>query len=151
MPTAKTLHLDTIQIPITDETDWGAEVSAFLATYTEDLDEIAFQDSDGNVFSRLSVTTTTFAAGATLTPSSSYHRVQGTSGAVTLDATTAITDGEKDGQTLLLKGTNDTNTVTINDGANTAMNGNVTLAKGDVIEFVWDDTSSEWVERSRTN
>ena len=151
MPTSKTLHDDTIQIAITDEVDWGAEHSSFLATFIEDLDEICYQDSDGNVFTRLSPVTTTFAASATLTPTSSYHRVQGTSGAITLDATTAITDGEKDGQTLLLKGTSDTNTVTINDGANTDMNGNITLVEGDVIEFVWDDTSSEWTERSRTN
>lgn len=151
MSTSKTLHDDTIQIPITDETDWGAEVSAYQATYAEDLDEICYQDSDGNVFTRRSPTTTTFAAAATLTPSSSYHRIQGTSAAVTLNGTTAITDGEKDGQLLTLKGTSDANAVTINDGANTDMNGNVTLEEGDVIEFVWDSTSSEWTERSRTN
>lgn len=151
MPTAKTLHDDTIQIPITDETNWGAEVSAYQATFAEDLDEVAYQDSDGNVFSRLSVTTSTLADAATLTPASSFHRLEGTSGAITLNGTTAITDGEKDGQTLVIKGTSDTNTVTVNDGANTAMNGNITLVKGDVIEFVWDNTSSEWVERGRTN
>ena len=151
MPTSKPLHDDTILIPITDETDWGAEVSAYQATFAEDLDEIAFQDSDGNVFTRLSPVTTTFAVAATLTPTSPFHRVQGTSGAVTLDGTTAITDGEKDGQTLLLKGTSDANAVTINDGANTDMNGNVTLEEGDVIKFFWDNTSSEWTEECRTN
>lgn len=151
MSTSKTLHVDTIEIPEVDEIDWGAEVSAFLATYTEDLDEIAYQDADGNVFNRLSVTTATLADGAELTPASSWYRLQGTSGAITLDGTTAITDGEKDGQVLVIKCTSDANSVTINDGANTDMNGNVTLLEGDVIELFWDDTSSEWVERNRTN
>jgi len=151
MSTSKTLHADTIQIPITDEVDWGAEVSAWTATLVEDADAICYQDADGNVFNRLSVTTATLADGATLTPASSWYRLQGTSGAITLDGTTAITDGEKDGQVLVIKCTSDANNVTINDGANTDMNGNVTLVEGDVIEFFWDDTSSEWVERNRTN
>lgn len=151
MSTPKTLHLDTIQIPETDEVDWGAEVSAFLATFSEDLDSIAFQDADGNVFQRYLPTTTTIANAATLTPASSLYRLSGSGGAVTLNGTTAITDGEKDGQILTIKGTSDTNTVTINDSANTSMNGNCTLGDGDVIRFFYDLTSGVWVEEYRNN
>lgn len=151
MSTAKTLHADTINIPETDEVDWGAEVSAYQATFSEDLDAICYQDADGNVFNRYKPTTTTLADAATLTPNSSLYRLAGTAGAITLNGTTAITDGEKDGQILVIKGTSDTNTVTINNAANTDMNGNVTLGDGDVIRFFWDSTSSAWVEEYRNN
>jgi len=129
----------------------GAEVSAFLATLIEDAEAISFQDSAGNVFNKMSVTTTTFAASATLTPDTSIYKVSGTSAAVTMDAITSITDGEVDGQRLTLKGTNDTNTVTILDATNTAQNGNVTLGNGDVINYLWDSTGSVWQEMSRNN
>jgi hypothetical protein len=151
MATDKSLHGDTVSVPETDETNWGAEVSAFLSTLIEDAHAICWQDADGNVFSKHSVTTTTLADSATLTPATNIYRLAGTSGAITLDGTTAITDGEVDGQILIIKGTSDTNTVTINDGANTQQNGNVTLADGDTIEFWWDSTGSEWQERSRNN
>lgn len=151
MSVSQSLHGDTITIPETDETDWGAEVTAFLDTFAEDLHAIAWQDADGNVFMKHSVTTTTLADGATLTPATNIYRLEGTSGAITLDGTTAITDGEADGQILIIKGTDATNTVTINDGANTQMNGNVTLSDGDQIEFWWDDTESVWQERGRNN
>lgn len=149
MATSKTLHSDTINIPETDEVDWGAEVSAYQATFAEDLDAICYQDADGNVFNRITWTTATIAAGGTLTPASTGYRLSGSGGAVTLDGTTAITDGEKDGQLLTIKGTSDTNTVTIDDAANTDMNGQIILGDGDVIRFVWDSTSSAWVEEYR--
>ena len=151
MATSKTLHADTVLVPIVDEIDWGAEVSAFLATLIEDLHAISWQDAAGNVFSKMSVTTTTFAASATLTPDTNIYRVSGTSAAVTMDATTSITDGEVDGQLLLMVGTSDTNTVTILDAKNTKQNGNVTLKAGHEIEYWWDSTGSVWQERTRNN
>ena len=90
MATSKTLHGATIQIPETDETDWGAEVSAFLATFAEDLEEISYQDANGNVFNRITWTTATIADAATLTPDGSGYRLSGDGGAATLDGTTAI-------------------------------------------------------------
>ena len=151
MSTAKTIHGDTVNVPETDEVDWGAEVSAFLITLIEDLEVLCFQDASGNVFNRVKWTTATLADGATLTPDTSGYRLQGTSGAITLDATTAIADGEVDGQVLIIKGSDGTNTVTINDGANTDLNGNVTLGDGDKIYLLWDSTDSEWGEVSRNN
>lgn len=151
MATDKTLHGDTISIPETDEKDWGAEVSAYQATFAEDLEVIAYQDADGNVFNRIKWTTDTIADGGELTPATSGYRLAGDGGAATLDGTTAITDGKADGQLLVIRGTSNTNTVRINDGANTNLNGYVILTDGETISLEWDSTSSEWVELGRSN
>ncbi len=91
---------------------------------------------------------------ATLTPATSFERLVGGSFMVqthvTLNGTTAIADGTYDGQVLIVQGNNNSATVTINDGANTSMNGNVTLGKGDTIMFIWDSNNT-WVEISRSN
>lgn len=62
--------------------------------------------------------TQTPAAGGQITPSGTAVRTSGSGGAVTLGAT-AIANGDSTGQMLLLIGTSDTNTVTINDASNT--------------------------------
>jgi len=129
----------------------GAEVSAFLATLIEDANAAIYQDADGNVFNRIQWTTATIANGGELTPATTGYRLAGDGGAATLDGTTAITDGEKDGQILIIKGTSDTNTVTIPNSSNTALNGQIVLGDGDVIKLLWDSTSSEWLEESRNS
>ena len=151
MATSKTLHGSTISIPETDETDWGAEVSAYQATFAEDLEATTYQDADGNVFGRIQWTTATIAGDGELTPATEGYRLSGSGGAVTLNGTTAITDGEVDGQRLIIKGTSDTNTVRINDGANTSLNGYVILRSGEEIELTWDSTSSVWEEKTRSH
>ena len=151
MSTSKTLHDDTVLVPETDEVDWGAEVSAFLATLIEDATATTYQDSSGNVFNRIQWTTASIADSGTLTPATTGYRLAGDGGAATLDGTTAITDGEVDGQILIIKGTSDTNTVTIDDAANTDLNGQVVLGDGDTIYLAWDDTSSAWVEINRNS
>lgn len=93
--------------------------------------------------------------GSTLNPSKSFVRVRGWNGSffanVTLSATTAIANGQYDGQVLIIQGNADTmGTVTINDGANTRMNGNITLGLGDTIMLIWDSNNT-WVEISRSN
>jgi len=85
-------------------------------------------------------------AGGTLTPTSSMMRLTATS-PVTLDTTTAIADG-LDGDLLILMGTDDTNTVTINNGANTDLAANRTLALRQTLTLVFDATSGVWVEVS---
>lgn len=151
MPTPKTLHGSTVNVPIKDETDWGSEVSGYEATLIDSVDGATLLTSTGVTLVKFEVTTGTLAASATLTATHPIHRIAGASGAVTLDVTTAIADGQVDGQLLILKGTNDTNTVTINDAANTNLNGPVTLTAGDQIELWWDSTGSEWTEIGRNN
>ena len=141
----------TYAIPETDERNWGNTVTNFLVNLGNAADGALFLTTTGKSLFIEESTTTTFAAGATLTALTPVHKVEGTSGAVTLDATTSITDGQVDGQRLTLIGTSDTNTVTINDATNTRMNGQVIITLGDVINFRWDSTASEWQELGRSN
>ncbi len=151
MPTAKTLYGTSRDVPLTDERDWGNTMTNVVADSIDGLDGISLLLATGKTLLKSEITVTTFAAAATLTPLTPVHRVSGTSGAVTLDGTTAITDGSIDGQWLVLVGNNDTNTVTIDDAANTRMNGQVILTQGDAIFFLWDSTASEWQEITRNN
>jgi hypothetical protein len=92
--------------------------------------------------------TTSYAASATITPNRSYERVQGT-GAVTLNATTAISNGSYTGQILVLQGKSNTNTLTVPDNANTKLAGNCTLGDDDTLTLLWE--GSDWIEISRSN
>jgi hypothetical protein len=87
-------------------------------------------------------------AGGQIAATSTFVFVVGNGSAVTANGTTAIADGT-DGQMLIIVGRNDANTVTINDGANTVMAGNVTLGSGDSITFVFGN--GNWYELSRSN
>lgn len=69
--------------------------------------------------------------------------------AVTLNATTAITAGTTPGQMLILRGSSDANTVTINDNAGTALGANRVLGLNDTLSLVW--TGSAWAEISYAN
>lgn len=93
---------------------------------------------------------TTVGAGFTLTPVSGYHVLTGTA-ARTSDGTTAITDGAFAGQILILQGTSDTNTITIQQAANCRLAGaaNAVLGANDTLMLVWDGT--DWIEVSRSN
>jgi len=77
----------------------------------------------------------------------------GNGGAVILDTDPAINDGKNDGQTCIIQGTHDTNTVTINDGDNVELSSGVdmTLGKGDTLMITWDAGESTWYEISRSN
>jgi hypothetical protein len=137
-------------VPANNERNWGSQVSQIL------LDIIEWADDIGNLVSAnghiiFQPTASSFAASATLTPVTLMHRVQGTSAAVTLDATTAIADGSKDAQILVLMGAHAVNSVKINDGANTDLNGSVTLALGDTIALLWDSGNSTWTELWRNS
>ena len=67
----------------------------------------------------------------------------------TSDTTTAINNGSYSGQILVLEGTNDTNTATIKDNANTKMAGDCVLGINDTLTLVWND--ADWVEIARSN
>ena len=54
-------------------------------------------------------------------------------------------------QELEIFGTDDTNTVEIPTGANTLLNGPVTLRSMDCIRLKWNATGSVWREVSRSN
>lgn len=138
-------------VPETGETSWGAEVTAQLSDLLDGTNAtLLWLNSGTTIGVKLADTSTSLAASGTLTPTHPVHKVAGTGGAVTLDTTLAIAEGTGDGQLLILVGTSDTNTVTINNGANTAQNGPVTLGQYDVIRYRYDSTDSLWVELGRT-
>lgn len=90
----------------------------------------------------------TVVASQTIFPHTQYLILTAAS-AVTLGATTSITDGYFNGQLLIIEGTSDSNTVTINDNTNTKMSANITLGVNDTITFVWNGT--DWSEICRSN
>ncbi len=150
MPVTKSLFGQSRTIPVSKERNWGAEVTAWIGDINDAVDQT--HSLDGSVArARYSVTDTALAAGATLTPTHNVHRVSGSGGAVTLDGTTAFAVGTRSEQVLVLRGTDNTNTVTVPATSNVEMNGPVTLGDGNEICFLWDDTDSKWKESSRNN
>jgi len=155
MSISKTLFGTTRLVPETgepfSEADvWGDEVTGILTDLIDAVDATIVQDGS-NFFVRPSVASSTLAASATLTPTASVHRVQGNGGAVTLSTGTAIANGAEDGQTLVLVGAHATNTVSVRHGANTALNGNITLGLDEAITLRWDEATGDWAEESRSN
>lgn len=95
-------------------------------------------------------TTATITAGGNITPAnarSQFLPVVGDGAAVSVANivdTNAIV-----GDLLIIIGTSDTNTVTINSGTDVDTNGSCTLGAGDIIEFMY--YNSIWYEKSRSN
>lgn len=75
-----------------------------------------------------------------------YMKVVSDGGAITITATDAIKNGEFQGDLLTLKGTSDTDTVTIPPGLNLALKDSaaMTLADGDSISFVFTPSNAGW-------
>jgi hypothetical protein len=88
-------------------------------------------------------------AGSTLTPTTSYLLLN-PAATVILNATTAIANGSTIGDVLILEGTDDTQTVTIPNGANTSLAAaSRTLGNDDTLMLLWN--GSTWIEISFSN
>lgn len=74
--------------------------------------------------------------------------VEGSGGAVDISASPQIAAGSTVGQMLTLIGASDTNTVLIEDGDGTALNGDIVLTNNDVIDLIWNGTV--WQEDGRS-
>lgn len=96
---------------------------------------------------------TAYANDAAITHATGTMRVVGSGGAVTLDVAPAISDGEGNGEILIIQGTSDTNTVTIVDNCNVQLDGGTSWVggKGDKLIVQWDPDDSDWYELGRTN
>lgn len=151
MSIAKTLLGSARVVAETGETGWGAETTQILVDLIDSNNISIDKLASTSLVHLITPGTATPAAAATLTPTSSYMRISGSGGAVTLDTTTPIAAGEFDGQGLEIEGTSDANTVTIEDSGNAELNGLVVLASGTWIELRWNDTASKWRERNRSN
>ena len=79
---------------------------------------------------------------ASIAVTHTIERIGGNGGAVLLDLAPAISDGATDGQTVILQGTHETNTVTIADNVNTQLAGGVSMELGDndILALMWDST-----------
>ena len=98
----------------------------------------------------------TLAAGDPVVASATKVIVAGSSGPVTTTAAPTIADGT-DGQMLYVVGTNDTNTLTLQDEG-TLASSNLALGStsrvlglGDVLVLMYDTTAASWIEVSFTN
>ena len=96
-------------------------------------------------------------AATAINPDAFRIKVVGNGGAVTLTATPTITPTSTDGQLLIIQGTSDANTVTLQDVATlpgSQLNlgaGTRVLGAGDIIFLVWDLLTTSWSEISFSN
>lgn len=92
-----------------------------------------------------------YGAGATISPTSTFMRIKGTSAPVTLNTTTPIAAGDR-GQILCLIGNDATNIVTIENS------GNIKLTQGiwygitdNALWLYYSTTGNKWIEITRTD
>lgn len=96
-------------------------------------------------------------AASAIAPNAATLKVVGSGGAVVLVATPTITSPAVDGQILVIRGSSDVNTVTLQDVSSLAGTklrlGAATRVLGnrDNITLQWDATGAEWIELSFTN
>jgi hypothetical protein len=153
MSLTRDLFESTRTIPQEGET-YGDDLSDTLDSLIQGVDGAAMVLSGSSKVALKANTetgTTSLAAGGTLTATASRMRIQGTSSAVTLSASTAIADGDSEGQLLILQGGHATNTVTILGDANTSLNGDCVLEQYNCLGLVWDVAASLWIELFRSH
>jgi len=96
-------------------------------------------------------------AATQITPDRVKVRVAGNGGAVTLTGTPTIVAASNDGQLLILQGTSDANTVTLQDEATLPTSGLALgaatrlLGAGDMLMLMWDSTNALWYEIAFAN
>jgi len=97
------------------------------------------------------------AGSAIVVTDTTVAQISGSGGAVTLTSTPTIASGT-DGQIVYIVGTDDTNTVTVQDQANLASSNlqlsggnNFTIGLGDVLGLVFSSTVGDWIEFTRSD
>ena len=152
MGTTQSLFGTTFTVPADGETDWGDDVRTILLNIMKALDNMATMTTSELPFLVLNPVNSTITAGATLSVTGNRHDVTG-DGNVNLGAlsTTNLTDG----QTLLLVGQDDSNTVEMDsDNDSTTkfvINADMILGSNDAIFLMWDSAAGKWIEVSRSN
>jgi len=146
MTYSKGLFGQNYDVPEAGDNNVGPAATAILDDLMDAADG-GFGRTPGLVIiPRLPSTTTSLAASATLTRTHPVHKVSGSGGPVTLNATTAIANGTVDGELLILQGDHATNTVTIQNNANVRLRGDITLRQYETLELRWDTAIGDWVE-----
>jgi len=100
---------------------------------------------------------TSLAAATQITVANGIVRVLGTGGAVTLTGTPTIVDAT-DGTIVMIQGTDDTNTITLQDESSLADTGlqlpggsDCVLGEGDTISLMYDSGMDKWIGASQCN
>ncbi|MCE2929078.1 MAG: hypothetical protein LW817_05565 [Candidatus Caenarcaniphilales bacterium] len=90
--------------------------------------------------------------GSTIAVTNSIINIAGNAGAVDLSSNPQIADGTH-GQVIIIKGTSNTNTVTLDDGTGFSLNNglNVVLGNRDTLTLMYDAGDDLWIEISRSN
>jgi len=140
----------TYTVPQKGEKKWSTQVTSQLQNL------LAVQDGASAILNGVPqhlyrATSTSLAAGATLTQTHPVHLIQGTPGAVTLGLTTAIADGSRDGVMLTLIGSHVTNIVTIPNNANTKLRSDIVLRNGESLTLRWNSATGDWQEIQDSN
>jgi len=139
---ANSANVTAIEVNASDEVAVGTYFQVAPA-----LNRIQFSSAGKWIIASASQTP---AAAGTITPSGTAVRVSGSGGAVTLGAT-SISNGDSTGQYLMLIGTSDVNTVTINDGTNTNLGAaSRTLGLNDILVLFYV-SGQGWNEVSFSN
>ena len=87
--------------------------------------------------------------GTTVDFTKGIMRVAGSGGPVDITANPQIVAGV-DGQVVIIQGTNDTNTVQLDDGDGLSLSASIVLGQNDNITLMYDSGESLWIETSRT-
>ena len=147
-------------VPAQGETDWGENVSGILTDLIKAMDKMAYLVGD-IPYLLMSKDEQIKAEGETIdievgvdpAADKGANRIVVTAAsAITLGATDAnvIDDGHVDGQTLLIQGTSNTNTIRLaSNHQNVDLNGDVVLGKDQAIFLLW--SVDVWIELSRSN
>lgn len=152
MSIAKTLLGAARLVPQTGETGWGSEVTQIVLDLIDSNNITVQRLASGSLVMAYNVATAAaLAGGATLTQTARVMRVASTGGAVILDTTTPITAGEYDEQQLEIQGTDNVDTVEIQDSGNASLNGLIVLSDGTRLCLSWDAANMVWREKSRNN
>mgnify|MGYP006935484868 CR=1 FL=1 len=149
----------------TQTVDYDDTASFPAAAHELALDKIVMMIQElGNSIDNISVTIPTgsgafvrladeaIAASGTISVSTNQRMlktIEGDGGATTADTTTPIEAGTTDGQELRLVGGSDTDTVTVPNGGNAVLNGDMTFTLNSVLDLYWDDGQTKWVETGR--
>jgi len=149
--------ITTSRVIYTEADTWDNGVDLSAGTFTSDLvlqnGEIIENATDAVVSISaftgfVEATPVVVSAGSTITALGTYQPLT-SSGAVTTSTTTAIADGVKVGQILILVNENGSDVITIDDGGNTKLSGDAVLGAGDTLFLIWD--GADWLEIAQAN
>lgn len=90
----------------------------------------------------------TVTASGGLNVTHSMMRIVSDGGAVNVTADPQISPGSIDGEPLEVQGTDDTNSVTFEDGDGLSMSTSITLAANGMLVFRWNSSQSLWIMKT---